>query len=365
MEIIHWIGIDDHADKWTIAHLRGSEEKPANEFELVPNQAGYRKLFAFAKALGGTVRFVYEAGPCGYDLYRRLNKAGFRCDVAAPSLTPHKPGQRVKTNRRDALKLARYLRAGELTLIVVPDESRESLRDLIRARAAAQKDLLSIRHQIAKLLLRYGHRYRDGRAWTRQFWSWLKKIRLEGEHGPFVLEEMIAAHDERLERVGRYSDAIETAARKPEYAPYVTALRVLRGIDTLSAMTILAELGDLRRFATAPQLMAAVGLVPAEHSTGDKTTRLSITKAGNAHIRRIAVEAAWHYQRRMSNGPKITRRRRGQAVELLEIARRCDLRLSRKFHRMTSRGKRSTVAAVAVARELMGFIWAIGQLVHP
>ena len=186
MEIIHWIGIDDHADKWTIAQLRGPEEKPAKEFELIPNDAGYRKLLAFAKALGGTVRFVYEAGPCGYDLYRRLNKAAFRCDVAAPSLTPHKPGQRVKTNRRDALNLARYLRAGELTLIVVPDEHRESLRDLIRARTAAQKDLLSIGHQLSKLLLRYGHRYREGRAWTKGFWSWLGKIRLEGEHARFV-----------------------------------------------------------------------------------------------------------------------------------------------------------------------------------
>ncbi len=364
MEIIHWIGIDDHADKWTIAHVLGSGEKPAKEFELIPNEAGYRKLFAFARALGGTVRFVYEAGPCGYELYRRLNKAGFRCDVAAPSLTPRKPGQRIKTNRRDALKLARYLRAGELTLIVVPDKGRESLRDLIRARGAALKDLLSIRHQIAKLLLRYGHRYRDGRAWTRQFWSWLGKIRLDGEHGQFVLEEMITAHGERLERVARYTDAIEAAANKADYAPYVAAFRVLRGIDTLSAMTILAELGDLRRFASAPQLMAAVGLIPGEHSTGDKTTRLSITKSGNAHVRRMAVEAAWHYQRRPANGPKITRRRRGQPVELLEIAQRCELRLHRKFQRMTSRGKRSTVAVVAVARELMGFIWDIGQQVH-
>lgn len=365
MEIIHWIGIDDHADKWTIAHLRGADEKPSKEFELVPNEGGYRKLLAFAKSLGGSVRFVYEAGPCGYDLYRRLNKAGLRCDVAAPSLTPHKPGQRVKTNRRDALKLARYLRAGELTLIVVPDEDRESLRDLVRARTAAQKDLLSVRHQISKLLLRYGHRYRDGRAWTQQFWGWLGKVRLEGEHARFVLEEMVAAHRERAERVARYTEAIDTAAQKPEYAPYIAALSVLRGIDTVSAMTILAELGDLRRFVSAPQLMAAIGLVPAEHSTGDKTVRLAITKAGNAHVRRVAVEAAWHYQRKPAVGRTVARRRTGQPRELLDIARRCDLRLNRKFQRMTSRGKRSTVAAVAVARELIGFIWAIGQLVHP
>jgi transposase len=365
MKIIHWIGIDDHADKWTIAHLRGSEEKPSEEFELVPSDTGYRKLIAYAKSLGGAVRIVYEAGPCGYELYRRLNKAHLRCDVAAPSLTPRKPGQRVKTNRRDALKLARYLRAGELTLIHVPDENRESLRDLVRARTAAQKDLLSVRHQLSKLLLRHGHRYREGRAWTQRFWSWLGKIRLAGEHAHYVLEELVGAHAERAERVDRYTEAIETAAKKAEYAPYVAALSVLRGIDTVSAMTILAELGDLRRFATAPELMAAIGLVPAEHSTGDKTVRLPITKAGNAHVRRIAVEAGWHYQRRPSSGRTVTRRRRGQPKELLDIARRCDLRLNRKFQRMTSRGKRSTVAAVAVARELMGFIWAIGQLVHP
>ena len=176
---------------------------------------------------------------------------------------------------------------------------------------------------------------------------------------------MIGAHAERAERAARYTEAIELAAGKPEYAPYIAALSVLRGIDTVSAMTILAELGDLRRFATAPQLMAAIGLVPAEYSTGDKTVRLPITKAGNAHVRRIAVEAASHYQRRPSNGRTVTRRRRGQSQELLDIARRCDQRLNRKFQRMTSRGKRSTVAAVAVARELLGFIWAVGQLVHP
>jgi transposase len=365
MKIIHWIGIDDHADKWTIAQFRGHEEKPAKEFELVPDGSGYRKLIAFAKGLGGEVRIVYEAGPCGYELYRRLTKAGLQCEVAAPSLTPRKPGERVKTNRRDAVKLARYLRSNELTLVVVPDPERESLRDLVRARQAVQKDLVSIRHQIAKFLLRYGHRYRDGKQWTGRFWIWVGKIKLEGEYGQLVLEEMIRTHEQRLKQLNRYDEAIEGAAQKPEYASYVAALSVLRGISTLSAMTILAELGDLRRFATAPQLMAAIGLVPGEHSTGDKITRLSITKTGNAHVRHIAVEAAWQYQRRITNGPTIRRRRKDQSEALLAIAQKCDHRLNRKFFRMTSRGKRSTVAAVAVARELVGFIWAIGQLVHP
>jgi transposase len=365
MKIIHWIGIDDHADKWTIAQYRGNEEKPAKEFELVPDGSGYRKLIAFAKGLGGEVRIVYEAGPCGYELYRRLTKAGLRCQVAAPSLTPRKPGERVKTNRRDAAKLGRYLRSNELTMIAVPDAERESLRDLVRARQAVQKDLVSIRHQIAKFLLRYGHRYRDGKAWTARFWVWIGKLTLEGEYGQVVLAEMIATHGQRLARLSRYDDAIEAAAKRPEYAPYIGAMSVLRGIKTLSAMTILSELGDLRRFATAPQLMAAVGLVPAESSTGDRATRLSITKTGNAHVRHIVVEAAWQYQRRISNGPTIQRRRKDRSEALLDIAQRCDSRLNRKFYRMTSRGKRSTVAAVAVARELVGFIWAIGQLVHP
>lgn len=366
MKIINWIGIDDHADKWTIAQFQGDEEKPAREFELVPDEAGYRKLIKFLKELSGEVRIVYEAGPCGYELYRRLKKAKLQCEVAAPSLTPRKPGERVKTNRRDASKLARYLRSGMLTLITVPDERRESLRDLVRARHAVQKDVVSIRNQIVKFLLRYGHRYRQGKTgWTERFWAWVGQIKLEGEHGKFVLDEMIRTHTQRLERRKRYDDAIEAAAKKPEYAPYVTALSVLRGIDRLSAMTLLSELGDLRRFPTAPQLMGAIGLVPSESSTGDTTSRYSITKTGNAHVRHIAVEAAWQYQRRITTGPTIKGRRKDQPKALVDIAEKCDLRLNRKFHRMTSRGKRSTVAAVAVARELMGFIWAIGQIVHP
>src|SRR5258706_832261 len=237
MKIIHWIGIDDHADKWTIAHLRGNEDKPAREFELVPGGEGYRKLIKYAKELDGEVRIVYEAGPCGYELYRRLTRAALKIDVAARSLTPRKRGDRVKTNRRDAAKLARYLRAGDmLTLIVVPDQGRESLRDLVRARHAVQKDLLSVRHRITKLVLRYGHRYREGSAWTNRFWTWLSKIKLEGEHSQFVLDELILAHGHRLEQPGRYDDAIEVAAKTPHYAPFVAAVTGVRRIARRPAL---------------------------------------------------------------------------------------------------------------------------------
>ncbi|MCA1791435.1 MAG: IS110 family transposase [Thioalkalivibrio sp.] len=365
MSIIHWIGIDDHADKWTIAHVKGSAEVVEKAFELVPSESGYRKLISYLKSLEGEVRVVYEAGPCGYELYRRLAKAGLDCRVAAPALTPRKPGDRVKTNRRDAVKLARYYRSGHLTLIAVPDPSRESLRDLVRARQAVQADLVSIRNQIGKFLLRYGHRYREGRAWTVKFWAWLHRIRLEGDYSQDVLLEMITAHEQRLAQLQRYDERIEQAAQRPEYAPYIAALGVLRGISTLSAMTILSELGDLRRFASASQLMAAVGLVPSEYSTGDTTSRFTITKAGNAHVRHVVVEAAWQYRRRMTRGRLITKRRKDQPQALVAIAEKCDHRLRRKFSRMTSRNKPSTVAAVAVARELVGFIWAVGQVAHP
>lgn len=365
MSIIHWVGIDDHADKWTIAQFQGDEERPSREFELVPDSKGYQRLLSFLKRLDGEVRIVYEAGPCGYDLYRRLKKAGLQCSVAAPALTPRKPGEKVKTNRRDALKLARHLRSGDLTFIAVPDETRESLRDLIRARASAQKDAGRIRKQIIHLLLRYGHRYRNGQSWTLRFWTWLKAVELEGEDSRFVLAEMIAELEHRIEQLKRYDQQVELAAQKPEYRPYLDALRTVRGIATISAMTILSELGDLRRFRTAPQLMAAVGVVPSEYSTGDKTRRYAITKTGNAHVRRIVVEAAWQYQRRLSTGRVIQGRRKGQPQPIVEIAEKCDRRLHTRFHRLTSRNKKSTVAVVAVARELLGFIWAIGQIAHP
>jgi transposase len=365
MKIMYWIGIDDHADKWTIAEYRGDEARPSKEFELFPDEKGYRRLLSYLKGLDGEVRIVYEAGPCGYELYRRLSKAGYTCQVAAPALTPRKPGERVKTNRRDAAKLARYLRANELTFIVVPDEDRESLRDLIRSREGVQKDIGRVRKQIIHLLLRHGHRYRDGQAWTLRFWSWLKTIELAGVHSRFVLAERISELEHRINQLRRYDEQVELAAQKPEYVPYVAALRTLRGINTLSAMTILSELGDLRRFPTAPQMMAAVGVVPSEYSTGDKTNRFSITKTGNAHVRRIAVEAAWNYRRRPTLGRTIQARRKDQPKEIVAIAEKCESRLHSRFHRLTSRNKRSTVAVVAVARELLGFIWAIGQIAHP
>ncbi len=357
----NWIGIDDHAEKWTIAHYQGNKSEPTREWELQPSESGYRKLIGWLKELKGEVRVVYEAGPCGYELFRRLRRSKLNCEVAAPSLTPRRPGDRVKTNRRDARKLATLLRAGELTLIVVPDSEQESVRDLVRAREAANKDLLRTRHRLSKFLLRYGHRYGEGRAWTLRHWAWIKGVELEQEGSREVMRLMIRAVEQQAVLVSEYDRLIASVAEGARYAAPVRALGVLRGIGQLTAITLLVELGDLRRFTTAPQIMGALGLVPSEYSTGDKTIRRSITKTGNAHARRVVVEAAWHYQRFKHPGRDIRQRRKDQPPELLTIAERCDGRLHRRFTRLTSRGKRSTVAAIAVARELAGFIWAIGQ----
>ncbi len=368
MTMIHYVGIDDAADRWNIAELAVAadrdSEKFEHEFELVPTEQGYRKLIGFVRGLAGEVRVVYEAGPCGYELYRRLRKAKIDCRVAAPSLTPKKPGERIKTNRRDARKLASAARGNQLTYITVPDGERESLRDLTRARESAKRDVLRGRHQITSLLLRHGHRYRDGNAWTTRFWTWLGKIKLEG-YSQGVLDELVLMDGQSIERVSRLETHLEEAAQKPQYAPYLAALRTLRGVNTLTAMVILAELGDLRRFATAPQLMAAIGLVPSEASTGSTIRRFGITKTGNAHLRHVLVEAAWQYQRSARAGRTILARRKDQASAIVDIAQKCDLRLHRKFSRMTARHKPSTIAVVAVARELAGFIWAIGQQIHP
>ena len=358
---INWIGIDDHADKLTICLMAGDERTAAKEWEIAPTDSGLRQLVRWIKGLGGEARCVYEAGPCGYTLYRFLSSKGIQCSVAAPSLTPRKPGDRVKTNGRDARKLAEMLRSGMLTMIVIPNQRQESVRDLLRARDDVRKNVMSARHRLGKFLLRHGLRFRDGRSWGQQHWRWIRSTVMNEACQQIVLTHYINALEGSLEQLRLLDERVADVAHEPDYAPMVGQLCALRGIDVLSAMTILAELGDLRRFASAPQLMAAVGLVPSEYSTGDKTVRFSITKTGNAHARHILLQAAWHYRHAPRESITLRARRRGQSAEVVAITRKAEQRLHRKYRRMMGRGKRSTVAVTAVARELTGFIWAIGQ----
>lgn len=357
-----WVGLDWHADSVMVSVFSATGSEPIERFEIVPDDRGLSRLRRRLRTHGTRLHCVYEAGPCGYELQRYLARHRVACEVAAPSLIPRRPGDRVKTDRRDADKLGRLYRAGELTLVPIPDERQEALRDLLRAREDAREDLLRRRHRLSKFLLRRGYRYRQGKAWTQRHWAWIRSIRFEDPHSRTVFEEYLVAVTEGFEQVGRYDRFVEEASHSPEYAAKAGRFQALRGVASRTALTILAETGDLRRYAKASQFMSATGLVASEHSSGDRRRQGGITKTGNAHLRRVLVEAAWHYRHRPSLSPILQRRRANQPLPVLSIARKAEIRLHRKYQRLIARGKRSTQAVVAVARELSGFVWAIGQI---
>lgn len=357
-----WVGLDVHADSVQVSVFSSKGREPIERFEVMPDDGGWARGIRRLKAHGSRVRCVYEAGPCGYEPQRLLASRGLICEVAAPSLIPRRPGERVKTDRRDADKLGRLYRAGELTLVTVPDEGQEALRDLVRAREDVSVDLLRRRHRLSKFLLRHGHRYRNGRAWTQRHWAWIHSIRFTQAHAQAVFEEYQAAVAEALDQRARFDQLLEQAAGVPELATRAQRFQALRGVSTRTALTLLAEVGDFRRYAKASQFMGATGLVPSEHSSGGRRRQGAITKTGNAHLRRVLVESAWHYRHRPRRSRELTRRRQGQPLPVLSIARKAEARLHRKYHRLVYRGKRSTQAIVAVARELAGFVWALGQI---
>jgi transposase len=357
-----WVGMDTDAKKNQVALYRGWENAPT-EFESGMDSKGIQRLIQRLKQEDGEVHCVYEAGPCGYELYRKLRQAGIHCDVVAPSLTPRKPGDRVKTNRRDAQKLGRLYRAGELTVIEVPSEKQEAVRDLMRAREDIREDLTRRQHRLSRFLLRQGYVYAAGDKWTQKFWSWVRTIRFPDPNLETVLEECIRAIEQSQEQLKTFDGKVEEIAQHPDYVGKVARYKTLRGVQTITAMTIVAEVGDMRRYAKAPQFMASIGLVSSEYSTGDEQRRGHITKTGNAHLRRVLIEAAWHYRHRSRVGASIKKRRQGQAEAVVSIAERADQRLNRKFHRLVDRyNKKPVVAAVATARELAGFVWAIGHI---
>jgi transposase len=358
---IVWVGMDTDTKKNQIALYRGWETE-AEEFEAGMDGRGIKRLIERFKREEGEVRCVYEAGPCGYQLYRKMREAGIHCDVIAPSLTPRKPGNRVKTNRRDARNLGRLYRAGELTVIAVPNEQQEAVRDLTRAREDVREELTRRQHRLNRFVHRYGYHYAEGERWTKKHWAWIRKIRFEDANLQVILDESIRAVEQSVEQLKTYDAKIGENAAKPEYASRVARYQTLRGVKTVTAMTLVTEVWDMRQYGTAPQFMASTGLVPSEHSTGEHERRGRITKAGNAHLRRVLVEAAWHYRHRPIAGPSIKKRRQQQLEAVVTIAERADQRLNRKFRRLVDRyNKKSAIAVVAVARELAGFVWAIGQ----
>ena len=310
--------------------------------EIETTDAATRKLVAKLAARHARLTFCYEAGPTGYGLYRLIKSLGHACIVVAPSLIPAKPGDRIKTNRRDAENLARLLRAGELTAVWVPDDRHEAMRDLSRARETAIDDLKRKRQQISSLLLRLGLHYPGLKTWGRAHRSWLAAQKITHREQRIVFEA-----------------AIREALPDWSLADLVTALQAMRGIDMIAAVTILAEIGDLQRFASPRELMGYLGLVPSERSTGDHVQRGGITKSGNRRARRMLVEASWSYR----HPPRIGREKQAKvdaAPDVVrEIAWKAQTRLSGRFRALVKKNKRPTIVAVAIARELCGFIWAI------
>ena len=357
---ITWVGMDVHKDSLVVAALNGETGNVDWRSEYPNTDKGIRRLASQLKKTDSP-RCVYEAGSCGYEVRRFLESHGIACDVIAPSLIPRKPGDRVKTDRRDAEKLARMHRMGELTTVHVPTPAQEALRDLVRTREDATEDLLRRRHRLSKFLLRHGLRF-EGKSWTKSHRLWLRSRKFEDGNLETVFTEYILAVEQDEDRIRRLDQRIEEESLHPDIAPVVARLKTLRGIQTLTAMTLISELIDLRRFAHPRELMAFVGLVPSERSSGGRERRGGITKAGNAHVRRVLLEAAWHYRHPYRGGGKaILRRRKDQPPAIVEIARKADLRLHKKYYRLVMKGKRTPVAATAVARELVGFVWAAGM----
>ncbi len=356
-----FVGLDVHKETIDIAFTRGRWGNIESRGRIVNTpEALWKQL----RALGPKKQLLvaYEAGPCGYGIYRQLSRRGVTCVVVAPSLVPRRPGDRVKTDRRDACLLVQMLRSGDLPVVWVPDEAHEALRDLIRAREDAKVARHRLRQQLGKMLLRLGHRPPSGvTTWTVRHQQWLNALKFEQPAQQIVLGEYIHGVDEASQRMQRLDRKLEQLARTGPHASLIAALQSLRGVKVLTAATWVAELGDLTRFAHPKGLMAYAGLVPSESSSGARQSRGSITKTGNQHVRRVTVEAAWHYRHQPRVSQTLRKRQEDLPESIKQISWTAQDRLNWKYRRLVGRGKAKNKVIVAVARELLGFVWSIGQ----
>jgi transposase len=354
-QVRSWAGLDVHAVRVIAASVDGVSGEL--RFRRLAGATG--EVVDFCRGLPAPVRVAYEAGPTGFGLARELVAAGIGCVVAAPGKIARAPQDRVKTDRRDAERLVRLLMAGELHPVRVPAVGEEALRDLVRAREDLRGDLMRARHRVGKLLLRHDVRF-DGNNWTQAHREWLAAVRLAEPVAQAVLEDGLGAIDALVVRRESLERQMTALVPDSPWAQEIARLRCLRGIDTLSALGLCAEIGDFTRFRRPAQLMSYLGLVPSEHTSGDKRRQGSITKSGSQHARRLLVEGAWHYRRAPRVGRELARRQAGQPQHVTAISWQAQRRLHRTWQRLDhERGKRRTVVAVAVARELAGFCWAI------
>ena len=359
MSQVLYVGLDVHKES-IVAATAAAGDQPADLYGKIGGTLdALDKLIKKLSKPGLELRFVYEAGPCGYVIYRHLTKRKFHCQVIAPSLIPTKASDRVKTDRRDARQLARLFRAGELTAIYVPDEEDEAVRDLVRARDRAMMDQCKARLRLKAFLLRLGHRYLGKGNWSEAHLRYLSSLRFAHAGQQIAFQEYLEAVTVASERLQRLSKALEAALPSWKRQPVVRALMCLRGVALLSAMTLVAEAGDLTRFDSPSQLMSYFGLTPSEYSSGEKRHQGGITKAGNGACRRALVETAQHYRVAPRVTPAMQKRQEGQSHAVRAIALKAQQRLNGRFRLLSGRRKKNVVIMAALARELCGFVWAI------
>jgi transposase len=353
-----FVGLDVHSKSVAIAVA--SDRDPAEFVQDLPND-----FAIILKALGRlgpreSLHCAYEAGPTGYGLQRALTRVGIRCDVIAPSKMPKIAGGRVKTDRRDALRLAHLLRCGDLATVRVPDEACEAMRDMLRSREDAKRAQLRARHQLGKFLLRHGRRWPKSN-WTKRHIEWIEQQVFDHPAQARVLQECLQAVNEATARIDRYDALLAELVPETEQAELIEALQAFRGIQLLTASSIAFELGDLRRFSSAKKLMSYLGTTPSEDSSGDRVRRGGITKAGNGGLRRLLVESAWSYRQAPREAYRLKKRAERVAPGVRKIAWDAQVRLNGRYKKMMGRGKGAQKTLVAIARELAGFIWAVGQ----
>ncbi|WP_335872810.1 IS110 family transposase [Bacillus sp. 2205SS5-2] len=359
-----YVGLDVSKEKIAVAYAEEGRSEPVY-YGMIPNTP--EALRRVMKKIGKqeNLRICYEAGPTGYGIYRFFLSMGIECEVIAPSLIPQKPGERVKTDRRDALKLARLYRSGELSPIYIPSEDDEALRDLVRAREDIKEDELRAKHRLVKYLLRNDIKPSIGvKKWTKKYWDWLDKLKFERNSSQTVFTEYLQHLKEIQQRLKRYEQEIERESREGVHAPMIQALQVLKGVAVITATSLVAEIGSFKRFQTPKQFMAYTGLVPSESSSGEVRKQGKITKTRNRHVRRLLIESAWSYRYQPCVKGKLLKRQEGQPASITGISWKAQQRLHKRYFRLLGRGKPAGKAITTLARELSGFIWAISQRIE-
>ena len=362
---ITYVGLDVHKNSIAVAFADGGCDSEVGAYGTIGSDlASLDKVARKLVSRGRQPRFVYEAGPCGYEIYRHLKGQNFECIVAAPSLIPKKSGDRIKTDRRDAKNLARLYRSRELTPVYVPRREDEAMRDLSRAREDAKRAERKARQQLGAFLLRHGFRYSGLSQWTLTHWRWISDIKMAHAAQQFTLQEYVDAVRSSSERVKRITEQIRLLAGEWRLGPVVEALQALRGVSLIVAVSVVSELGDLTRFDNPRKVMAYLGLIPRQHSTGDTIKLGPITKTGNAHARQMLTEAAWSYRMPARVGRRLLDRQKRLPEKVWQIAWKAQVRLCARYGRLFARGKSSKLIITAIARELSAFMWAIARTVE-